>query len=196
MWIRVRRTCAWLGADKLAQICGDRRVARVGGSGSGAGSRGGSGKGNWWLVGGSGQRFFAGSMSGLLASGFHEGYHGEERLDGLQREAAQGRAGRYGGEVRGSHRDDALNPGREPDDTNAAEPLFGSNADKGEGQAVERVGGISDCNRVDGKCGQVQRGIVLGWFCVRPRTVTAAAHSSGSPPRSSLRSPPVSRTPA
>ncbi len=181
MWIKVWRTCAWLGADKLAQIRWDGSVARVGGRGSGAGLRGGSGNCNCWLVDGSGVRFFAGSMSGLLASGSHRGYHGEQGLDGEKREAARGRDGRHWGQVRGSQGNDTLNPGREPDDTNAAKALLGRDTDKGEGQPIERVGGISDCNRVDGQCSQVQRGIVLGWSWPARHIVTDARLPSAPP---------------
>ena len=163
MWIKVWRTCARLGVDKLAQIRWDGSVASVGGSGSGAGLRGGSGKANCWLVDGSGERFLAGSMSGLLTSGSDRGYHSEQGLDGEKREAAWGRDGRHWGQVRGRQGNGTLNPGMEPDDTNAAKALFGRDTDQGEGQAVERVGGVSNRNRVDGQCGQVQRGIVLGW---------------------------------
>lgn len=124
----------------------------MGGSGSGVGLRGTSGKGNCWLVDGYGERFLAGSMSGLLASGYQGGYHAEQGLGREKRETAWGSGDRERGQVCGSQGNDALNAGMEPDEANASKALFGGDADEGEGQPVERVGRVSNRNRVDGQC--------------------------------------------
>ena len=91
-------------------------------------------------------------MQNLLVSRCQGGYHGEQRVDGGQREPTAGRGNGDRGQTRGSHRNDALDARIEPHDTDPAEPLFGGKADEREGEAVERVGGISDLD-------------ALGWWC-------------------------------
>ena len=74
-------------------------------------------------------------------------------MDGGQREPTTGRGNGNRGQARCGHRDDALDARIEPYDTDTAEPLFGSEADEREGEAVERMGGIRDLDALSWWCG-------------------------------------------
>jgi len=90
----------------------------------------------------------------LLTHGWERRYHGEERVDGREREPAAGQRNADARKVGGGDRDDALDPRMEPHDTDPAQALFGRNAEEWEGEAVERMGRLSNLDRVDWECGE------------------------------------------
>jgi hypothetical protein len=91
-------------------------------------------------------------MLNLLVSRCQGGYHGQQCLEGGHGEPTTGGLNGDRRQAGSGHRDDTLDAGIEPHDTHAAEPLFGGEADEREGEAVERMGRISDLNALNWWC--------------------------------------------
>jgi len=69
--------------------------------------------------------------------------------------------GRWLSQACGSEGDDAFNTRIEPDNTDAAEPLFRRDADQRKSASREGMGGIGHCDRVGRECRDWERGSLM-----------------------------------
>ncbi len=79
----------------------------------------------------------------------------------VDRESAGGRWSQGRHEVGRGDRDEALDAGGNPDDADAAQELFGGDAEARKGQAIERMGGIGDLDLLGWGDADANRGSVL-----------------------------------
>jgi hypothetical protein len=102
---------------------------------------------------------------GVLRFSIRKGrYDRQQAPHGGRREPAGRGRDRDVSEAGGRQRDDAFDPGSQPDDTNPPEARLGGHADERQGQAEERVRRIDDLDRVNGEVGEPKRGSVLDAF--------------------------------
>ena len=77
----------------------------------------------------------------------------QERLQSSDREPTGTNRSIFTDEVGRTHRDRSLNAWMQPHQTDATKALFHRDANERKAEAKERMGRISDLNRVSGECG-------------------------------------------
>ncbi len=88
----------------------------------------------------------------LLAWVYQGRYHSEQRAQPVNREPAGERRGGSSGQARCRQRNDAFNTRIEPHDADAAKALLSRHSHQWEGELIQRVRWVSNCDRVGRQC--------------------------------------------
>src|SRR5262249_37663382 len=89
--------------------------------------------------------------------------------------------------ARGSDRQHPFDTWVEPHDTDTSQPLLRGHSNQREGEAIQRVCGISHFYRIGGKCCELERGILMYSFSLSPDTGSVAGRRPAPLARASLR---------
>jgi len=159
----VARTCPRVVGERLVQTCWGRRGGRSGCSQQEPDSWSWNGSDSWCGRGVAAVDRVP--MRLLLARVYPRRHHSQERFETCHRKTAgRGREQGRAREARGSDRNDPFNAWIEPYDTDASKPLFCRNPNQREGEAVQRVCGISHLYHIGRKCSELERGSLMYSF--------------------------------
>jgi len=76
----------------------------------------------------------------------------QKGLESSDGEPTSGKNSLFAGQVRRTYRDRSLNAWVQPHQTDTAKSLFDRDTEQRKAEAIERMGWISDLNRVGGEC--------------------------------------------
>src|SRR5215510_2454956 len=172
----VARTCPRVVGERLVQTCWGRRGGRSGCSQQEPDSWSWNGSDSWCGRGVAAVDRVP--MRLLLARVYPRRHHSQERFETCHRKTAgRGREQGRAREARGSDRNDPFNAWIEPYDTDASKPLFCRNPNQREGEAVQRVCGISHLYHIGRKCSELERGSLMYSFSPAQYSVIAGDHT-------------------
>ena len=101
----------------------------------------------------------------LLVRGCLRGHYSQQGLEACHGEpTGRGRKRSRACETRGSDRKHPFDTWVEPHDTDTSQPLLRGHSNQREGEAIQRVCGISHFYRIGGKCGKLERGSLMYSF--------------------------------